>query len=261
MGVIDSADGTKVAYERVGEGPPLVLVHGVAMHHTSWRWVQPILSERFTLFMIDRRGRGQSSDMDEYALERETDDVLAVIDTIGEPVFLLGHSFGALIALEVARRTTDLLGLVLHEPPIRANELRLSASNLWSLLEDGNGVQIIKRFLKVASGAENIEEWTIWPEDIVNTQNAHTVAREVQVSKSYKLDSDLDTSARTLLLVGERTHDLLKESTASVDAVLSNNRLHVFEELGHGAMMNAPEQFSDKVIQFLSGGSSVSQTK
>lgn len=260
MEVIDSADGTSVAYEQAGEGPPLVLIHGTAMHHTAWQWVHPILSERFTLYMIDRRGRGQSGDADEYTLEREIEDVLAVINTIEEPVGLLGHSFGALLSLEVARQTTDLRGLILYEPPISVTELRLSPSNLWSLLEDGKGEQVTKRFLRVVSGGQNIEEWTIWPDDVVNTQNAYTVAREVQVAKSYKVESDLDSSPRTLLLVGEQTHELLKESTAAIDTVFSNNSLHVFERLGHGAMINAPERFSDEVIKFFSNGDSVSQT-
>ena len=259
MEVIESVDGTKIAYKRVGEGPPLVLVHGTAMHHTAWRWVQPYLSERFTLYMVDRRGRGQSGDADEYTFERELEDVLAVIERIGAPVGLLGHSFGALLALEVARRTTALRGLILYEPPSRVTELRLRPSELWSLLEDGNQEQVIKRFLQTVAGGGNIEEWLIWPDDVVDTRNAYTVAREVQVANSYKLSPGLGISVRTLLLVGEQTHDVLKESTAALDAALSDSRLHTFEGLGHGALINAPNRFAEEVTQFFTDGDSVPQ--
>ena len=261
MEAIESADGTNVAYKRVGEGPPLVLVHGTAMHHTAWQWVQPLLSEQFTLYMIDRRGRGQSGDADEYALKRELEDILALIDAIGAPVFLLGHSFGALLALEVAHRTTALRGLIVYEPPSGVTELRLHPSELWSLLEDGNEEQAIKRFLQTVAGGANIEEWTMWPDDVVDPQNAYTVAREVQAAKSYKLNPNLKTPARTRLLVGEQTHELLKESTAAVDAVLSNSSLHTFEGQGHGALINAPQRFTEEVTQFFSKSDSVSPTK
>jgi hypothetical protein len=75
METITSKDGTSIAYRRSGEGPPLVLVHGAAADHGRWRPVLPAFEERFTVYAIDRRGRGGSGDADGYAIEREFEDV------------------------------------------------------------------------------------------------------------------------------------------------------------------------------------------
>lgn len=91
-----SAGGTEIAYERTGSGPPLVLVHGTSADHVSWDGIRSVLEEDRTVYAIDRRGRGESGDGAEYDLEREFEDVTAVVESVGEPVALFGHSFGAL---------------------------------------------------------------------------------------------------------------------------------------------------------------------
>jgi pimeloyl-ACP methyl ester carboxylesterase len=75
---VESADGTPIAVWRSGEGPPLVLVHGAAADHSRWAPVLPALEQHFTVLAVDRRGRGPSGDADEYALEREVEDLAAV---------------------------------------------------------------------------------------------------------------------------------------------------------------------------------------
>jgi pimeloyl-ACP methyl ester carboxylesterase len=101
MQTILTPDGTRIAYQRCGHGPPLVLIHGTADDHTRWARLLPILAERFTVYALDRRGRGQSGATDPatYAIEREFGDVAAVIDAVGEPAHLLGHSYGAICVL------------------------------------------------------------------------------------------------------------------------------------------------------------------
>ena len=113
---VRSADGTAIAYEEVGAGPPLVLVHGSVSDRTYWAPVVPALAERFTVMSIDRRGRGDSGDAPSYAVEREAEDIAAVVDAVGEPVHLVGHSYGGLCALESAPRTANLAALTLYEP-------------------------------------------------------------------------------------------------------------------------------------------------
>src|SRR5690349_15857093 len=89
-----SSDGTQIGYARGGVGQPLLLVHGTSSDRGRWRQVLPALEARYTVYAVDRRGRGLSGDAPRYAMEREFDDVVAVVDSIGEPVHLLGHSFG-----------------------------------------------------------------------------------------------------------------------------------------------------------------------
>ena len=80
----------------------------------------PALAERFTVVSIDRRGRGDSGDAERYAVGREAEDIAAVVDAIGEPVHLLGHSYGGVCALEAALLTPNLAALTLYEPAIVA---------------------------------------------------------------------------------------------------------------------------------------------
>jgi pimeloyl-ACP methyl ester carboxylesterase len=113
-----SQDGTPIAVWQSGEGPPLVLIHGAAADHNRWAPVLPAFEERFTVFAIDRRGRGRSGDASGYALEREYDDVVAVVESAGEGVSVLGHSYGGICAVEAALLTDRIRKLVLYEPPM-----------------------------------------------------------------------------------------------------------------------------------------------
>src|SRR5215212_10319251 len=109
---VTSKDGTTIAYWRSGHGEPLVLVHGTTADHSRWAPVLPELEKHFSVCAIDRRGRGGSGDSDAYALEREFEDVAAVVDSFGEPAFLLGHSYGALCALEASVLARNVRKLV-----------------------------------------------------------------------------------------------------------------------------------------------------
>jgi pimeloyl-ACP methyl ester carboxylesterase len=87
--------GTTVSYEKYGGGPPLVLVHGAfSDHKTNWQFVKPLLEKQFTVYATARRGRGETDATKGHSLEDESMDVVAMIQSIGEPVFLLGHSYG-----------------------------------------------------------------------------------------------------------------------------------------------------------------------
>src|SRR3712207_301123 len=108
IGRVISADGTPIGYERSGEGPPLVLVHGATSDRRRWAPILPALEKRFTVYAVDRRGRGASGDAQTYAIEREFEDIAAVVDAIGGPVDLIGHSYGALCVLEAATRSTNV---------------------------------------------------------------------------------------------------------------------------------------------------------
>jgi pimeloyl-ACP methyl ester carboxylesterase len=115
---VRSADGTPIAFDETGSGPPLVLVHGGVSDRTYWTPVVPSLARHFTVFAVDRRGRGASGDAPSYAIEREFADLAAVVDAVGEPVHLVGHSYGGICALEAALLTGNLRTLTLYEPAL-----------------------------------------------------------------------------------------------------------------------------------------------
>ena len=121
MEYVTSADGTTIAVASDAQGPGLVLIHGGSADHHTWDLVTPPLVEHVRTYRLDRRGRSRSDDRSEAgddALAREVEDILAVTASAGPPVHLLGHSSGAICALEAALTGAPLRSLILYEPPI-----------------------------------------------------------------------------------------------------------------------------------------------
>jgi pimeloyl-ACP methyl ester carboxylesterase len=127
METIHSKDGTPIAYWHSGTGTPLLLVHGTTDDHLMWTPVQSALERHCSVYTLDRRGRGCSGDADAYALEREWEDIAAVIDAIGSTVDVVGHSLGGTCALEAARLTANVRRLILYEAPMPLGRLFWSA--------------------------------------------------------------------------------------------------------------------------------------
>jgi len=120
MTTVQSADGTTIVYDRSGDGPPLIVVDGALT--TRWSGSKTRLAERlattFSVYVYDRRGRGDSDDTLPYALEREIEDLAAIIAVAGAPVRLYGHSSGACLALEATATLRDkIAGLALYDAP------------------------------------------------------------------------------------------------------------------------------------------------
>ncbi len=116
-----STDGTKIAFDRSGAGPALVLVEpsGHFRGLSAFEGLRPELAARFTVYAYDRRGRGDSGDAREYQPEREVEDLRVLIDRIAEPVRLCGYSSGALLALRVAADGVPITTMALLEPPLQ----------------------------------------------------------------------------------------------------------------------------------------------
>jgi pimeloyl-ACP methyl ester carboxylesterase len=115
---VTSRDGTKIAYDKAGNGPVVVLVLGALNSRKSGAKLAKLLASRFTVISYDRRGRGESTDTAPYAPQREVEDVKALIDDIGEPVFLYGHSSGAALALQAANKLNkQVRKLAIYEAP------------------------------------------------------------------------------------------------------------------------------------------------
>jgi pimeloyl-ACP methyl ester carboxylesterase len=113
---VRSADGTTIAVERAGEGPPVILAGGAFNDRTAVAGLAAVLSADFTAVTYDRRGRGASGDSDSYAAEREIEDLAAVISYAGGPPGVFGHSSGAVLALEAAARGVEVGKVAAYEP-------------------------------------------------------------------------------------------------------------------------------------------------
>lgn len=261
MGIITSADGTNIAFNQTGTGPPLVLVHGNGDVHKFWELsgVRSTLAEYCTVYAIERRGRGKSGDATEYELEREAEDVAAVVDAIDEPVTLLGHSGGALYALEASLRTNNLRKLILNQPPIAVGGHELDfidevVVEMRRLLADGEKEQVLVSFLRdiaelTPDELNEARSAPIWP-DMVNA--APVLPRELQAVGDYEFDAARfeAMTTPTLLLSGSETHPLYKDATEAVNDVLPNSRIVTFNGHAHEPMNTAPDRFVDEVLAF-----------
>ena len=194
-----SDDGTQLAAWRTGTGPPLVLVHGAAADHSRWSPVLPALEAHFTVVAIDRRGRGQSGDGDEYAIEREYEDVAAVVEMAGEGVNVLGHSYGGICALEAALLTDKVGTLVLYEPPMGFLASPPDVvDRLWELLEEGKRDELVSFFMQKVAGlpADQVELLRSLPAWEARLAVADTIpGRSVRAGSIASIRIDFEGSA------------------------------------------------------------------
>ena len=114
-----SADGTLIAFETLGQGPPILLVDGALCHRGfgPMKEIAGLLKDRFTVYIYDRRGRGESGDTPPWTLEHEVEDILALLHKAGGSAFVMGLSSGAALALEAARCGASIRRLALFEAP------------------------------------------------------------------------------------------------------------------------------------------------
>jgi pimeloyl-ACP methyl ester carboxylesterase len=259
LGRIVSRDGTPITFERSGRGVPLVLVHGTGGALARWAPVRPALEQRFSVVAVDRRGRGQSGDGRDYAVEREFEDIAAVIDAVGEPVHLLGHSFGGLCALEAALLTTNVRKLVLYEPamlvagvppfPAGVND-RLDA-----LLEAGDREGVLTTFMRevVRMPAHEFATFRASPAWPARLAAVHTLPRELRAVERYPFDARRfrDLRIPTLLLTGADSPHFLRAAVDAAAAALPASRVVVMPGQQHIAIDTAPQLFVREVLNFL----------
>jgi pimeloyl-ACP methyl ester carboxylesterase len=117
MGWARSRDGTEIAFDRLGDGPPVILVSGASCARGIHRQLAELLATDFTVLNYDRRGRGDSGDTQPYAVEREIEDIAAVITAAGGVTAVFGNSSGAVLALHAAAAGLPITRLALWDPP------------------------------------------------------------------------------------------------------------------------------------------------
>lgn len=218
---VRSRDGTEIAVWPSGSGPPLVLVHGAAADHTRWRPLLPYLEPQFTIFTLDRRGRGESTDEPNDALDREFEDLAAVVDDIAtssrSPVHVYGPSFGGNVAFGAAGMTSNIDRLLLYEgspvpdPSVWALPADLEA-RMDALLAEGARdavVELLFRELEDLSD-DDMSAFKAAPSWPGRVAAAPTITREIRSLMTSRLDADI---ARTitipvLLVIGEHSADL-----------------------------------------------------
>ncbi len=259
-----SRDGTPIGYWTSGDGPPLVLVHGTTADHvTAWRALRPHLEPHVTVHAVDRRGRGASGDAAAYALEREFDDIAAVVDAVaetsGSPVNLLGHSYGGLCAFGAATRTANIGKLVLYEGwPTRNPNLYFPppgvVEQLDGLLAAGDHDAVVETFLRrvVSMPEAQVEAFKAQPTWGNRVATAPTIPRELRAFHASGFDATdaSQVDAPSLLLVGAKSDDWRAEADTTAGA-MPRARVGLLEGHAHVAHLLAPELFAATALAFL----------
>ncbi|WP_049902832.1 alpha/beta fold hydrolase [Halococcus agarilyticus] len=265
MQTVTAADGISIAYEQHGEGPPLILLHGGSTPH-YWEPIAPRFSDDYTVIVPHRRGYGDSGDNDHYDLDREVEDVRAVIDAVGGEPVLFGHSFGGLLTIEAAR-VAPVEKIVAYEPAVLVGEYREQASlaaQMQARLDEGEQRSAVKHYIReVMHGGEIddldgwLAEWPPWPDFASLAENLVRMNRAVE---QYRLPDTLDIDAPALLLTGTEGPSHLRESVRAVDEALPNSRLVEFDGFGHSGPTEAPDRITAEVRAFIEGEGAPNRT-
>jgi pimeloyl-ACP methyl ester carboxylesterase len=219
-----------------------------------------LLERNFAIYLVDRRGRGGSGEGEPYAIEREFEDIAAVVESIGEPVNLLGHSYGALCCLEATRLTNRVRRLIAYEPPLFDDNMRAGVGELLDefqrLLDAGKREELYITFNTrlVGMPIHEIEAQRAQP-DLWDARMSivHTVVRELTAAASYQFSAERFRSVTVpvLFLLGGESPQWLKASTETFRAALLNSKVVIMPNQRHIAMDTAPDLFVREVANFV----------
>jgi pimeloyl-ACP methyl ester carboxylesterase len=250
-----SADGTVIGCESIGAGPPMLLVHGGTATHKRWEPVQEQLAERYTVHMMDRRGRGLSTDeADEYSLAREGEDVAAVLAAIGEDVYVVGHSYGALCTMEAALITDRIGRIVLYEPPAPSPGLTVTPPGVLAELRTmTDPEQVLETFYRTAlqlpqAAIDGLKGTDMWRERV---GAAFTIVRELeQVDTVTATDRLAKITVPVRMLLGTESLAYVRAATAAFAAQIPGATIVAMQGQAHQAIDTDPAQFVNAVLSF-----------
>ena len=255
---IPSSTCSTVSFDKYGSGPPLVLVHGgFSNHKSNWEFVKPLLEMQFTAYPIARRGRGETDATKGHSLEDESMDVVALIQSIGEPVFLLGHSYGGQVSLAAAARVPDRVRkLVLYEPPWPTALSNQIMARLEDLAQAGQWDDFAVVFFRDALSVpvEELEELRaseLWPPIIADALATLGDLRAL-IGYDFNAERFRELPVPVMLQIGtESPLDLY--ITDALAAVLADVRIEELPGQAHEAMTTAPQMYAESVSRFLLG--------
>lgn len=253
---VRSKDGTLIAVECAGAGPSLVIVHGGTGDRRRWQPLFPLFAKHFRVCAMDRRGRGDSGDSPDYSLQKETEDVVAVANAQPGPVFLLGHSYGGVSALEAAFLTRKISKLVLYEPPLLDLKHAAVAVKMDRMIKAGDREQALVTFMQevVLIPSGEVAAMKTRPSWAGLVASVESQIRQLRALDEYRFNPKRirTLKAPTLLLTGSETASpQLKLAIKRLTQLLPNRQLVVFPGQQHNAMDTVPQQFAEAVGDFL----------
>ncbi|HRW10903.1 MAG TPA: alpha/beta hydrolase [Caldilineaceae bacterium] len=268
MQTVISADGTLIAYDRIGTGPALIHVLGAtATRGLSAERGDAGEETQFTSYIYDRRGRGDSGDSDTTstnAIEREIDDLEAVIDTAGGSAFVFGHSSGAVLALRAAAKLGEKIKkLALYEPPFVIDDSRPPipddyVPHLRALIANGDPEGALIYFMTVAVGVpleyiDGMKQAPFWASSV---GVAHTISYDGEVmgetmyGDPASLEQFANITTPTLVMVGSESPPYQQNAVETLAKILPNAQYRSMAGQDHGI---APEVLNPALVEFFLG--------
>ena len=259
MQTLTSADGTAIAFDRLGEGPPVIMVVGAFNTRSTTSPLALALQDRFAVFNYDRRGRGDSGDTDPYAVAREIEDLDAMIAGAGGSSAVFGYSSGANLALMAAAGGLAISKLVLYEPPFLVDESRPPLprdlpERLAELIADDRRGDAVELYQKEVIGMpdEVVVGMRRAPFRAALEAIAHTLVYDATIIGDLTLPAGLigSISTPTLVIEGENSIPLMRNAARAVAATLTNGELRTLAGQSHDI---SPEATAPVMKDFLSG--------
>lgn len=259
MDRVTANDGTAIAFDRLGEGPPVILVCGGSTDRMVNAPLAALLARRFTVFNYDRRGRGDSGDTPPYAVQREVEDLDAAITAAGGSACVWGSSSGAALALDAAARGLAISRLALWEPPYQLQDggprpPADTAKVFTELISQGRRGDAVEFFMakvvrlpdEFVAQARNAPFWK------AQEALAHTLAYDATIMGDYELPAERVASVTTptLVLTGGASPPWLHDTARAIVGLLPQGRHRVLEGQEHNV---APEAIAPALEEFFAG--------
>jgi pimeloyl-ACP methyl ester carboxylesterase len=252
-----SKDGTTIVFDRSGKGPAVVLVGGILGDRSQQAPLATLLAEDFTVFNYDRRGHGESGDTQPYAVEREMEDLEAIIKEAGDSAFVYGTSGCAVLALEAAAHglAPKIKKLAIWEPPYVVDDRRPPVpedyqEQLAELLASGRHGDMVELFFTKAVGmpaefVAQMRQAPFWP---AQEALAHTLIYNAMIIGDFSLPAEriATVTVPTLLIDGGET-PWLSHAAQAVAEVLPNAQRRTLKGQPHNV---APEAMAPALIEF-----------
>lgn len=266
MHTVFSKDGTKLAYDKVGQGPALILVGGAFSYRKFPGQVQlaSLLADRYTVYNYDRRGRGDSGDAKSYEIEREIEDLQAIINEAGGSAYVWGLSSGAVLTLKAAASGLHITKMALHEPPFMVDAAdRKPPSDFLKqvneLIAADRRAETIKYYMTKGMGAPAFVVGImrlmpgVWQKLMAV---AHTLPYDAAIMDGYMdgkplpVDKWNHVAMPTLVIEGTESPASLRRGAQALAKVLPNAQLISKKGLGHTKQLNS-KLIAAELIAFL----------
>ncbi|AKG44601.1 hydrolase [Streptomyces xiamenensis] len=262
-----SADGTTIAFQRSGSGPAVILVASALADRSDSAKLAGLLARHFTVINYDRRGRGASGDGARYAVEREIEDIAALLEHCGGSAAVFGSSSGAVLALRAAAAGLDIPRLALYEPPFAVDGDAFGppadfAGRIDALLAEDRRGEAVKLFMTKAQGMPGLLVASmrlmpgVWsgltalaptlPYDIA-------VMGDTQRGEPLNADEWSSVPSRTLVLTGGKSPEGFHRAARALTEVLPHAEHRTLDGLNHGAVVMAPKKLAPSLVPFLGG--------